>query len=105
MEDPLFLVAVVMGMERWERTSEGVWRYKIGEKRMCALSQLKSCQGAGAYKLQARDKRQLCLSSCFPLHLSCSLSPPCYHLSLSLYFNSAPVLIKPVMVKQSVKQF
>lgn len=84
MEEPLFLVVVVIGMERWE--SEGVLRYKIGKKRMCALSQLKSCQGAGAYKLQARDKRQLCLSGCFPLHLSCPfshlLSSPCLSLLL-----------------------
>lgn len=59
IKDPLFLV--VIGMERWERVSEGVWRYKIGEKRMCALCQLKSCQGTGTYKLQARDNRQLSL--------------------------------------------
>lgn len=32
-------------------TSDAVGRYKIEEKRICALSQLKSCQGAGAYKL------------------------------------------------------
>lgn len=55
---------------KMERTSEEVWRYKIEGKRMCALSQLKSCQGPGTYKLQATDKRQICLSSCFPLHLS-----------------------------------
>lgn len=77
------LVAVVIGMERWARPSEGVWRYKIREKRMCVLSQLKSCQGAGAYKLQARDKRQHCLSSCFPLHLCCPFSP----LLSSLFFS------------------
>lgn len=47
---------------------------------MCALSQLKSCQGAGAYKLQARDKRQPFLCSCFPLHLSCSISLSYYRL-------------------------
>uniref|UniRef100_A0A7N6A6W7 MICOS complex subunit MIC25 n=1 Tax=Anabas testudineus TaxID=64144 RepID=A0A7N6A6W7_ANATE len=32
---------------KMERTSEEVWRYKIEGKRMCALSQLKSCQGPG----------------------------------------------------------
>ncbi len=32
IEDTLFLVAVVTGMERWKRTSEGVWRYKIGRR-------------------------------------------------------------------------
>lgn len=35
---------------------------------MCALSQLRSCQAPGTYKLQATDKRQICLSSCFPLY-------------------------------------
>lgn len=85
-------------MERWATPSEGEWRYKIEEKRMCAFSQLKSCQGAGAYKLQAGDKGQLCLSGCFPLHLSCPLLSLVI-ITLSLYFTAAPVLIKPVMVK------
>lgn len=91
VEDPPLLGAVVIGMERWVRTSERVWRYKIGEKRMCALSQLKSCQAAGAYKLQAKDKRQLCLSGCFPLHLSCPLSPLLSSLVFSLLHHGAGI--------------
>ncbi|TNN46221.1 MICOS complex subunit mic25a [Liparis tanakae] len=33
-DEPLYLA--VIGMEGWESMSEGVWRYKIGEKRMFA---------------------------------------------------------------------
>ena len=42
---------------------------------MCTFSQLKSCQGAGAYKLQAADKEPPFLSGGFPLHLLCTRSP------------------------------
>lgn len=57
------------------------------EKRMQALSQLKSCQGACAYKLQARDKRELCLSHCFLSHLPCPFSPLLSSLFLSFLLH------------------
>lgn len=65
IEDPLVSAAVVIEEARWEWTSEGVCRYKIGRgEDVCpqSIEKLSGCRCI--YELQARDKRQLCLWSC-----------------------------------------